>query len=76
MTDIRIKIKDLKEKVREFTVKSTDTIKIVKEKAGDVGYKWTFNGENLKEDKTIEYYGFDDDDIILKGERVIGGKTQ
>ena len=74
MADIKIKFKDTKGKERTIGVKFTDLISSAKEKVGDKGFVWKYNGEILKDDKTIEYYGFENEDVIVKGERVIGGK--
>ena len=71
-----IKISNGKGKIQNLSVKKTDTISIAKTAAGytpNTNYKWKFDGQVLKDEKTIESYDIEEDDIILVSNNQIGG---
>ena len=49
------------------------TIQEAKQISGYNGYVWKFNGEVLKDDKTLSYYGIEDDDVICSNRHYEGG---
>ena len=73
MNSFNIKIKNPRGKEKILRVNSNDTINTVKVNAGYNGYIFKFNGEVLKDDKTIEYYGIEEDDVIILNTPQIGG---
>lgn len=73
MNNIKLKIKNPTGKEKILYVNSTDLISRAKINAGLPGYIWKFNGEVLKDDKTIEYYGLETDDVIVSNVPVPGG---
>ena len=73
MNSFNIKIKDAKGKVKLVRVNSNDLIRSVKANSSCNGYIWKFNGEVLKDDKTIEYYGIEEDDTIISNIPQPGG---
>jgi len=73
MNPFNIKIKDAKGKVKLVRVNSDNLIGSVKANSSCNGYIWKFNGEVLKDDKTIEYYGIEEDDTIISNIPQIGG---
>ena len=73
MNSFNIKIKDAKGKVKLVRVNSDNLIGSVKANSSCNGYIWKFNGEVLKDDKTIEYYGIEEDDTIISNIPQIGG---
>ena len=75
MSSFNIKIKNPKGKEKIISVKSTDSIGNAKSYAGYVGYIWKFNGEVLKDEKTIEYYGIEEDDVIILNSPQPGGSN-
>lgn len=74
MASIKIKVKTPKGKEKVVIVNSTDTIGTAKIKSGYSGYIWKFDGEILKDDKTIEYYQLEEDDTIIINTPQPGGK--
>ena len=71
-----IKISNGKGKIQNLSVKKTDTISIAKTAAGytpTANYKWKCDGQVLKDEKTIESYDIEEDDIILVSNNQIGG---
>lgn len=75
MSSFGIKIKNPKGKEKTIYVKSNDSIGNAKSNAGYVGYIWKFNGEVLKDEKTIEYYGIEEEDVIILNSPQPGGNT-
>ena len=73
MNSFNIKIKNPKGREKILKVNSNDTISTAKANAGYAGYIFKFNGEVLKDDKTIEYYGIEEDDVIILHTPQIGG---
>jgi hypothetical protein len=73
MNSFNIKIKDAKGKVKLVRVNSDNLIGSVKANSSCNGYIWKFNGEVLKDDKTIEYYGIEEDDTIISNIPQPGG---
>jgi len=73
MSSFNIKIKDAKGKVKLVRVNSDNLIGSVKANSSCNGYIWKFNGEVLKDDKTIEYYGIEEDDTIISNIPQPGG---
>jgi hypothetical protein len=71
--NFNIKIKNPRGKEKILNVNSNDQISAAKSKAGYTGYIFKFNGEVLKDDKTIEYYGIEEDDVIILNTPQIGG---
>lgn len=76
MSTFNVKIKNPKGKEKTLRVNSTDSISSAKLNAGLSGHIWKFNGETLKDDKTIEYYGLEEDDVIISNVPAPGGKPQ
>jgi hypothetical protein len=70
---MKIKIKNPTGKEKSLIVNSSDLISKAKINAGLQGYIWKFNGEVLKDEKTIDYYGIEDDDTIISNIPVPGG---
>lgn len=75
MSSFNIKIKDQKGKEKILRVNSSDTIGQAKANSGLSQYNWKYNGEKLKDDKTIEFYGIEEDDVILLSTPSPGGKV-
>ena len=73
MANFNIKVKTPKGKEKIVNVSSTDTIGSAKSKSGFSGYIWKFDGEILKDDKTMEYYGLEEDDTIINNTPQPGG---
>ena len=78
MTGIRIYIQDLKCRSFQITVNGSDTIKEGKIKyknvSGDVNDdpQWKFDGCVLNNQKTFDFYGIEDDDIIYSNNLRLG----
>jgi hypothetical protein len=70
---MKIKIKNPTGKEKSLIVNSSDLISKAKINAGLQGYIWKFNGEVLKDEKTIDYYRIEDDDTIISNIPVVGG---
>jgi hypothetical protein len=70
---MKIKIKNPTGKEKSLIVNSSDLISKAKINAGLQGYIWKFNGEVLKDEKTIDYYRIEDDDTIISNIPVPGG---
>ncbi len=73
MNSFNIKLKNPKGKEKILKVNSNDKISDTKANAGYTGYIFKFNGEVLKDDKTIEYYGIEEDDVIILNTPQVGG---
>ena len=78
MSEIEIFIVDMRGKERPFTVSSTDTIKMLKDKYHEINSSLIvpvlkLDGEILNDDLTIEESGIEDGDRILVIERSRGG---
>lgn len=73
MNGIKLKIKNPTGREKILYVNSSDSISRAKINAGLQGFIWKFNGEVLKDDKTIEYYGLETDDVIISNVPVPGG---
>ena len=71
---MRIFIVSRKNRV-SLDVKKNDTIREVKIKAGFISSQFKYDGELLQDDKTIEYYGIEEDDVIASNARSIGGEV-
>ena len=70
MVNITIVIKDLKGREVKLEVNSSETIAFGKKLYSNYlnlsdSFQWNFNGEVLNDNKTFEYYGIEDFDIIL-----------
>ena len=72
---MKIFIQDIKGIKVEINVNSNDTIYEVKKKYGDHYVMLKYNGEILNNNKTIEYYGIEEEDIIIANQRVLGGEV-
>ena len=70
---MRIKIKNPGGKEKCVIFEENTTIKEAKQISGSIGYTWKFNGEVLKEDKTLSYYDIEEDDTIIENKLVKGG---
>jgi hypothetical protein len=70
---MKIKIKNPSGKEKNLIVNPSDLISKAKINAGLQGYIWKFNGEVLKDEKTIDYYRIEDDDTIISNIPVPGG---
>ena len=73
----KIRIEDSKGRIFELNVIGTMTIRELKEKIGKkVGYTYmrlNFDGEILNDEKTLEYYGVEEDDTFIMSPLSIGG---
>ena len=72
---MKIKVKNPSGKEKTLVVSPSDLISKAKINAGLQGFIWKFNGEVLKDEKTIDYYGIEDDDTIVSNVPVPGGKA-
>ena len=61
------------EKKLPLILNTNMTIAEAKEEAGENDVKWKFDGEILKNDKTLSYYNIKDDDIIISLTSLKGG---
>lgn len=72
-----IKISNGKGNIQNLGVKKTDTISAAKIASGynpPNNFKWKSDGEILKDDKTFEFYGIEEDDMIIVSKNQIGGE--
>ena len=76
MSTFFVKIQNPNGKGKSLKVNTSDKISTAKINAGQVGYVWKFNGEVIKDDKTIEYYGIEEDDCIISNTPAPGGEDQ
>lgn len=60
-----------REKILEF--EANITIYEAKQISGFPGYSWKFNGEVLKDEKTLSYYDIEEDDVIIANFPCPGG---
>ena len=72
---MKIYIKDAKNNKIVVRVYLNDTIYEVKKRYGNENIILKYDGMVLKDDKTIEDYGIEDEDILIGIERVLGGKV-
>ena len=72
---VKIIITDPKGKDKIIKVDPSDTIEACKKTAGlePKQWRWTFNGDILKDDKTVNDYELEDDDKILCSKETFGG---
>ena len=75
MPNYNIKIKNPQGREKRVLVSSNDTIIKAKQTHGYSGQIWKFNGEVLKDEKTIEYYGIEEDDVIISNIPAPGGNN-
>ena len=72
-----IKISNGKGNVQNLTVKKTDTISAAKIASGynpPKNFKWKSDGQVLNDDKTFDFYGIEEDDVIIVSKNQIGGE--
>jgi hypothetical protein len=72
-----IKISDGKGNIKNLSVTKTDTISSAKIAAGytpTTNYKWKTDGQVLKDEKTIEFYDIEKDDLIVVSKNQVGGE--
>jgi hypothetical protein len=72
-----IKISNGKGNIQNLSVKKTDTISNAKIAAGytpTTNYKWKSDGQVLKDEKTIDFYNIEEDDLIVVSRNQIGGE--
>jgi hypothetical protein len=77
MSDIRIFIRDLNGSSFQITVNVSDTIEEGKRKFKNVSGcncdpQWTFCASILNNQKTFDFYGIEDDDIIYSNNLRLG----
>ena len=72
---MKIYINDPKNNKIVVRVYLNDTIYEVKKRYGNENIILKFDAMVLKDDKTIEDYGIEDEDILVATERVLGGKV-
>ena len=71
---INIKIKNERHQETKIFVNNNDKIGDLKARLGfDPRDRWRFEGEVLKNENTIGYYGFDEGDTITTSKYVPGG---
>jgi len=75
MVIITIYIENTKGRKNEIKIDTNDKIKDLKIKSGYPNSRAIYNGEILKDYKTIEYYGIEDDDIIVLSDITQGGEV-
>ena len=77
---IRLYIKNLQGRSWQLTVCGSDTIYQGKQKYKTISNsnnsdpQWKFGSQVLKNDKTFDFYGFENDDNITSNDRSEGGK--
>lgn len=74
---LNIKISSGKGKVQNLQVKKNDKISDAKIALGYTpitSWKWKSEGTVLNDENTFEYYGFEDDDIIVATKNQLGGE--
>ena len=74
---LNIKISSGKGKVQNLTVKKNDKISDAKNSSGYTpitSWKWKCDGKVMKDENTFEFYGIEDDDLILVTKNQIGGE--
>ena len=72
-----IKISNGKGKIQNLSVKKTDTISAAKIASGynpPKNFKWKSDGQVLNDDKTFDFYGIEEDDVIIVSKNQIGGE--
>lgn len=72
---MRIKIENVKANEVYVDVKKNDTIREVKIKAGFISFMFSYEGKVLKDDRTIEDYGIEEDDVIIAKKLSKGGEV-
>lgn len=77
-SNITIYIKNLEDKKIPLEINLTDTIKRGKDKyktktTYSNNLQWKFNAKVLNDTKTFDFYGIEDDDIIISNDRNEGG---
>lgn len=75
MVIITVKIIDGRGEEKRIRIDTNKTIRDLKQKYGDTEINLKFNGEILKDDKTIEYYEIEEDDCIMSNKRAVGGEV-
>jgi len=70
---MKINIRFCNRKEKSIIINETDTILEVKRIIEERGILLKFNGEILENDKTIGYYGIEDDDTLIANNPVPGG---
>ena len=70
---LEIQIKNVNGGCKKVHVNTYETIKNAKEKCGEVGNVWKYNGWELNDSKIIYDYDIEDNDIIISYPNSMGG---
>ena len=60
---------------KEININKNDTIMNLKKKYGYPGIQFRFDGYILNDNKTLEYYEIEEDDILFVYNKIIGGEV-
>jgi len=75
---LNIQISSGKGNIQNLKVKSSDKISDAKKASGYTpitSWKWSGDGVILKDEKTFEFYGIMEDDLIIATKTQLGGKS-